>query len=114
MELDYFKIGQRIKKYRKAYNLTQEMLAEKVGISSVHISHIETGSTKLSLPVLVNIAQELAVPTDELIFDKPQINRTAITDEIVGILNSCSLHDMYVLTDVIKSVKVSLNKHCDK
>ena len=52
MELDYFKIGQRIRKYRKAYNLSQEQLADKVGISVSHASHIENGGTKLSLPVL--------------------------------------------------------------
>jgi len=114
MEIDYYRIGQQIRKYRKAYNLSQEQLAERIGISTTHMSHIETATSKLSLPVLVNIARELAVPTDELIFDKPQINRTAMTDEIVGILNSCSPHDMYVLTDVIKSVKISLDKHRDK
>ena len=52
--LDYYKIGQRIRKFRKAYNLSQEQLAEKVGISTTHMSHIETGNTKLSLPVCRN------------------------------------------------------------
>ena len=57
--MDYYKIGQRIRKYRNAYNLTQEQLADKIGISPTHMSHIETGKTKLSLAVLVNIAKEL-------------------------------------------------------
>jgi len=112
--MNYYEIGQRIRKYRKALNLTQEQLSDKIGISTTHMSHIETGNSKLSLPVLVKIAGELAVQTDELIFDKPQINRTAMTDEIVHILNSCSLHDMYVLADVIKAVKISLDKHSEK
>ena len=51
--MDYYKIGQRIRKFRKANNLSQEQLAEKIGISVTHLSHIETGNTKLSLQVLV-------------------------------------------------------------
>lgn len=40
--MDYYKIGQRIRKFRKAYHLSQEQLAEKVGISTTHMSHVET------------------------------------------------------------------------
>ena len=46
--MDYFKIGEKIRKYRKAKGYSQEVLAEKVGISITHMSHIETGNTKLS------------------------------------------------------------------
>jgi len=31
--MNYYEIGQRIRKFRKAYNFSQEQLAEKVGIS---------------------------------------------------------------------------------
>ena len=44
--MDYYAIGQRIRKFRKACGLSQEELAEKVGISTTHMSHIETGNTK--------------------------------------------------------------------
>jgi transcriptional regulator with XRE-family HTH domain len=54
MELNYYEIGQRIRRYRKACGLSQEQLAEKAAISPTHMSHIETGSTKLSLPVFIN------------------------------------------------------------
>ena len=54
--ISYYEIGQRVRKFRKAYGLSQEELAEKVGISTTHMSHIETGNTKLSLQVLVDLA----------------------------------------------------------
>ena len=57
--MDYYAIGQRIRKIRKARNLSQEQLSEMVGISITHMSHIETGNTKLSLPVLVDLANAL-------------------------------------------------------
>ncbi|CUX12950.1 helix-turn-helix domain-containing protein [Clostridium sp. C105KSO13] len=57
--MNYYEIGHRIRKYRKALNLTQEQLAYKVEISTTHISHVESGNTKLSLPLLVKLAKEL-------------------------------------------------------
>ena len=67
--MNYYHIGQKIRKYRKAKCISQEQLAEKVDISVTHLSHIETGNTKLSLPVLVDIANALGVHTDDLLVD---------------------------------------------
>lgn len=57
-------------------NLSQEELAEKIGISTTHMSHIETGSTKLSLPVLVELAENLKVKTDYLLFNQPKVDNS--------------------------------------
>ena len=109
--MDYYKIGQRIRKFRKAYRLSQEQLAEKVGISTTHMSHIETGNTKLSLPLFVKLANVLSIQTDELLHDTPQQNKTAIKGELEEILDSCSMQDIQIIEDVVKAVKVSLDKY---
>jgi len=109
--MDYYEIGQRIRKFRKAYNFSQEQLAEKIGISTTHMSHIETGNTKLSLSVFVKIADALSVQTDELLYDIPQINRTLIKHELTELIDSCSQQDMYIRVDVIKTLKSSLDKY---
>lgn len=109
--MNYYEIGQRIRKFRKAYNLSQEELAERVGISTTHMSHIETGNTKLSLPVFVDIADALSVQTDELLHDTPQTNKTHIKQELTEILDSCSPQDAYIIIDIIKAVKISLDKY---
>ena len=111
MKLNYYEIGQRIRRYRKACGLSQEQLAEKVAISPTHMSHIETGSTKLSLPVFVKIADALSVQPDSLLSASPQINRTNLGNEIAGLLDSCSIKDMYILLDTIKTLKTSLEKY---
>ena len=74
--MNYKELGQRIRKYRKQMNLSQEELAEKIGISTTHMSHIETGSTKLSLPVLVELAENLKVKTDYLLFSQPRTDNS--------------------------------------
>ena len=65
---DYYLIDQNIRKFRKAKRMSQESLAERIGISTTHMSHIETGNTKLSLPVLIELSQILEVSTDSIIF----------------------------------------------
>ena len=109
--MDYYEIGQRIRKFRKAHNLSQEQLAEKVGISVTHMSHIETGNTKLSLQVLVDIASTLSVQTDELLYAYQPINNSLLTKELLSLFNSCSTQDMLILIDIIKATKISLDKH---
>lgn len=109
--MDYYKIGQKIRKYRKAHHLSQEELAEKVEISVTHMSHIETGNTKLSLPVLVALATALEVSTDELLFAKNAINKTAFMNEITQILENCSTQQIKIMRDIISATKVSLDKY---
>ena len=56
MELDYKEIGKRVKIARIRADLTQEVLAEKAGLSITHMSNIENGHSKLSLPMAVALA----------------------------------------------------------
>ena len=64
----YIALGLNIALYRKKQRLTQEMLAEKVGISRTHLSNIEgiNVDKSLSLDVLFNIADELDVEVGKL------------------------------------------------
>ena len=90
--------------------LSQEQLAEGVEISVTHMSHIETGNTKLSLPVLVDIARVLEVRTDDLLFDSPSEKELSIK-EITETLETCTAEEIRVIADVVKAIKVSFNKH---
>ena len=107
--MDYYGIGQRIRNYRKAQGWSQEQLAEAVGISVTHMSHIETANTKLSLPVFAAIAQALDVQTDELLGNTPA--RRTLTDELSVILDGCSAEQLRILTDILKAAKTSMDKH---
>ena len=109
--MDYYKIGQNIRKFRKAYNFSQEELAEKVGISTTHLSHIETGNTKLSLPVLVSLADVLQVHTDELLFDILSTPLDSSKQEILSILDCCNPNELRIIKDIIYATKTALNKY---
>lgn len=109
--MDYYAIGQRIRKFRKAHRLSQEELAERVGISVTHMSHIETGNTKLSLPVLVDMAGVLGVHTDDLLFDTASSAQVAAADAILQTLNGCSAQQLRIIEDIVVATKRSLEQH---
>ena len=111
--MNYCQIGERIRKYRKAKGFSQELLAEKVGISVTHMSHIETGNTKLSLPVFVALANELEVQTDDLLMDRPAEKAVSIS-EADEILRACSTMQARILVDVLKATKLALDKYEDQ
>ena len=109
--LDYYQIGQQIRKIRKAHGLSQEELAEKVGISTTHMSHIETGNTKLSLPVLIQIAEALEVQTDFLLNPVPIQNASTVAPEIAKILDRCTEREAQFILEIVKSAKRSVEKY---
>lgn len=106
--LDYKKIGQIIRKLRKERNLSQEQLAEKIWISTTHMSHIETGSTKLSLPVLVDLANVLGVGTDVILSLRSEEKELSL-QSIQTILESCSTQQAKVLEEIIRSAKKAMD-----
>lgn len=68
----YRQIGLKIAYYRKLRGLTQEELAEKVGLTPAYIGHLEAPniSKALSLDTLFDIAAALNVaPQKFLIFE---------------------------------------------
>lgn len=109
--MDYYKIGQRIRRIRKAHKLSQEELAEKVGISTTHMSHIETGNTKLSLPVFVAIAEALEVQTDSLLYDEPPASTTTAMSAIAAILEECNAKQARVISDMVRAMKQAFDMY---
>ena len=109
--MDYYEIGQRIRKFRKAHQLSQEELAERIGISTTHMSHIETGNTKLSLPVLVSLADALEVGTDDLLFDNTAVTRNSVINDLTNLLENCSIAQIKVLKDIVKAAQTSMDTH---
>lgn len=107
--MDYYRIGQRIRKMRRAHGFSQEELAERVNISVTHMSHIETGNTKLSLPVLVALAAALEVRTDDLLNDCPAVSTAA--EDINAILEGCSAQEAKIIVDVAKAAKKAIEKY---
>ena len=57
-----------IKKYRQLKELTQEQLAEKVGVRRETVIRLEAGKYNPSLKLAVDISRVLETPIEELFF----------------------------------------------
>lgn len=88
-EIDYAKLGQNIKKMRQRNGLTQDKLAELVSCNTSHISNIENNHTKVSLNVLLTIANTLNTSIDFLLSDQYENSSLALDNEILRALQSC-------------------------
>ena len=64
--IDYKSIGTRIRAVRQEKKLTQEQLAEAVGVGVTHISHIETGNSVPSLLVMARDWQPMTMASEPL------------------------------------------------
>jgi len=106
--LDYGAIGRRIRFFRKKKMLSQEALAEMVWISTTHMSHIETGSTKLSLPVLADLSKALGVSSDEILFGQDEQAGNYNRSEMEKIILACSDEHLDALCQLIRVFSKSI------
>lgn len=68
MQVNYAGFGKLIKAARTKKNLTQEALAETLGISPTHVKHIESEHRNPSLDLLFTLANVLNISIDDWIF----------------------------------------------
>jgi transcriptional regulator with XRE-family HTH domain len=60
---------QRLVSFRKERGLTQQALADRVGIHVIQVHRYESGASQPSLEVIKKLAIALSVTTDALLFD---------------------------------------------
>ena len=56
-----------LKKYRKKNKLSQEELAEEIGISTRHLQRLEQDEEKIRVSTFKRIVKTLNIPDDEII-----------------------------------------------
>ena len=71
-------LGNRIREYRKERGFSQEILAEKSGVSTNTISRIEGGQMAMSVGILQKIVKALGVDANPLLGVSTEVNETEI------------------------------------
>ena len=108
----YYKaIGKRIKIARIQAELSQEALAEKADLSPTHMSNIENANTKLSLPMLISIANALSVSADTLLCDSVIHSKEIFAQEIQSAVADCDEYEIRILTEILKASKRALRQN---
>lgn len=80
--------GQNVQKYRKYRNLTQEKLAELVGVDVTSISAVETGKYFPSADNLSKIADVLQIKFADLFEFESLVPNDVMFEDIVSLVSS--------------------------
>lgn len=101
-EIDYVKIGRRIKTARLEKGYSQADLGALVGCSNNHMSHVEVGQTKVSLSMLLKLATVLEKDFDFFLLDTPYAKCDSIINkEIAEKLHRCSATTLITISKII-------------
>lgn len=111
MAIDYESIGKRIKAARANKQVSQEDLSRTVYVNNEHISRIESGKIKLSLELLILIANALDVSADDLLTDNLKHSSSPVGTEIHDLLLDCNNDEKAILTKTLTFLKVLLDEY---
>ena len=100
--MEQVKTGKFIAKKRKELNLTQEQLAERLGVSNKTISKWETGKCMPDYAVVKNLCEELKVSVSEL------MDGEETDDSSVRIYDDEQILDLLRRTQELEKQKVML------
>ena len=108
MNIDYKLIGERIKQTRKAKGMTQEFLAEKLGVSIGYVSQIERGVTKISLDLLGAVSAILSCDVSELVKESALGSEHYRERELANEFAMLDMKKKKFLISVIRAMKEDL------
>lgn len=87
MESTQMKIGGSIASLRKARGLTQEQLAQQLGVSAPAVSKWETDSSYPDITLLCPLARALGTNVDTLLRFHPTLSDEEATEQLNGVLD---------------------------
>lgn len=108
--IDYRSIGGQIRSARIAKNMTQEKMAELTELSISHVSHIESGVTKIGLPALVRVANVLDVSMDYLLQDNEATVYDSDLERMHLLLHECDDTQKDAVYKICSELKDIMNK----
>lgn len=109
--IDYASIGYKVRQARLARKITQEQLAEAVGVGVTHISHLETGSGTVSLKVFLAIINYLECSADEILCKEVKTAKPIVNNWLTELVADCDQTEIKIIADTITSLKQSLRKN---
>lgn len=91
-------MGERISKQRKSLKLTQEQLADTIGVSTQMISNLELGKKAIRPENLIKICSALGVSADYLLTG---VKANDLYNSIAGKLPDLSPRELEIIKEII-------------
>lgn len=102
-EIEEGALGDAVRTARINKDMSQEQLAELVGITPTHLKHIESEHRKPSIEVLFRLTKILNLSLDALIFSDIS-SYDAHLQQLKHLLPKCSENELLILYDIAQSL----------
>ena len=100
-------LGEAVRTTRKNKNLSQEALAEKVGVCKRTIIDIEKNSGKTKFEILCTLVRELDLPLYQIFY--PEVTENyEIKNVLIRELDNCSEYEMRIILSLVRSLRYTL------
>ena len=100
--------GEKVKRFRKQRNLTQEKLAEMIGIDTPNLSNIERGKRFVSAETLEKIIKSLNIMEKDLFDFEHLKSKDDLINSINTILNESDIKEIEYYYRMINLYRESL------
>lgn len=108
--MDKKAFGKHLQKYREKAGYSQELLAEKIGCSTIFISYMERGEKSPSLNTLIKLSNVLNISADILLGNESSHYNSEVLKNISKRLNTLPPKDQKRILDVFESIiSIELN-----
>ncbi len=105
MDIDFKRIGERIKSARKEAGYTQAQLADKAGVSISHYCNIENGKKDCGLEVFVKIIDALSCSADSVLGIGVDDSTAQYEQQLYNILEGCSDAEKDTILEAVRNLR---------
>lgn len=100
-------LGDVVREIRKSRNLSQEALAERIGVCKRTIIDIEKNVGNPKFEILCMLVRELDLPLYQVFY--PEMSEDiGIKNVLIKELSDCSEYEMKIILSVVKSLRDTL------
>ena len=102
-------LGSAVRETRRNKHLSQEALAERIGVCKRTIIDIENNTGNPKFEILCPLVRELDLPLYQVFY--PEISEDSeMKNEVLKELSDCSDYEMKIILSVVKSLRCTLKK----
>jgi Predicted transcriptional regulators len=111
MELDYTALGKNLRKLRKAADLTQKELAEKIDRTESHIGQIENDRGKPGLDVVAALAKALNTNIEHILYGDSYGKTSYFARDIEELISHLGTQDKAMAMEIILATVKAISEN---
>lgn len=108
MNQSVYALGDAVRAIRKSKNLSQEALAERIGVCKRTIIDIEKNTGNPKFEILCMLVKELNLPLYQVFYPESTEKNLEVRNMIMQELSDCSEYEMKIILSVVKSLRYTL------